>query len=357
LSKDVVFFIDNLNSGGAQKQITLLCNLFANRRQGKCYLVHYGVESTYWNNYLMHENIEVCRLIESTILGRVREFYALMVQLQVKKIVAFLFIPGIIVTLANLIAFFRWDVVYSERSFEANTRPIFNLIPRQFYRFAKAVTVNSLSQYDVLRKKSLGLGDRLYYIPNGLIIEDGSFLVPQNLEILAIGRVSYNKGTDNLIKVLKALHDSGLDIARVKWIGAKEDTKFFEDCVVLIEKYRLTEYWTWIDPIPNLDDYYRSSSLLVHLSRGEGFPNVVCEALGKGLNVVLFDVNDHSIFVGKDCGYLANLDDNSMVAEAISNYYYLPPEERLKRKYSAVHFAQSAFSLDKYFNSYNDLTK
>ncbi|MDA7531530.1 glycosyltransferase [Akkermansiaceae bacterium] len=355
MSKDIVFFIDNLNSGGAQKQISLLCNLFARHRRSKCYLVHYGGETSFWDSNLTHENIKIFRLNGSNIFRRVIEFNALMRVLNVNKIIVFLFIPSIIVSLASILALFRWEIIYSERSFEANTRPIFNLVPRQFYRFSKAVTVNSNSQFEVLSNKALGLGDKLKFVPNGLIVEEEAFILPQSLEILAIGRVSYDKGTDNLIEVLRALRGSGLSSVHVKWVGSKEDSKFYRECELLLEEYHLSEFWTWIDPTSTLDGYYKNSSLLVHLSRGEGFPNVVCEALGKGLNVVLFDVNDHSRFLGENCGYLADLDNISMVVDAVLEYNSLPYETKLTRKYSAVQYAKTAFSAELYFRSYNDL--
>ena len=98
-----------------------------------------------------------------------------------------------------------------------------------------------------------------------------------------------------------------------------------------------------------LDIYVQSSSY------GEGFPNVVAEAMACGTPCVTTDVGDAAIIVG-DTGWIVKPQEPQLLAEALSNAIKQlnDPESWSNRKVSARKRIVENFSIEKMVSSYNN---
>jgi Glycosyltransferase len=109
----------------------------------------------------------------------------------------------------------------------------------------------------------------------------------ENKKVIAIGRYTYQKGFDMLLKtweqVNKHLPDWNLNI-----IGDGEPNEISQ-LKTLIDKYNISNSVTLVKPTSNIEKEYLSSSLLVMSSRYEGLPMILIEAQTFGLPIVAFD--------------------------------------------------------------------
>lgn len=104
----------------------------------------------------------------------------------------------------------------------------------------------------------------------------------ETINFLAVGRLTYQKGFDILLKsfelVLKKYPNARLTI-----LGKGE---MEEDLTRLIEELQITKNVRMLGFVDNPFDYYYYSDVFVLSSRWEGFPNAMLEALACGTKVV-----------------------------------------------------------------------
>lgn len=107
----------------------------------------------------------------------------------------------------------------------------------------------------------------------------------RNKTVLAVGRLTEQKGFDILIKAwaefCKHNHDWNLNI-----IGNGEDEKNLK---LLANNLKISSRINFIPATKDIDFYYKESSVFCLSSRYEGFGMVILEALAFGLPVVSFD--------------------------------------------------------------------
>jgi glycosyltransferase involved in cell wall biosynthesis len=128
---------------------------------------------------------------------------------------------------------------------------------------------------------------RVKVIPNPITLEKTH---PSDLtakRVLAVGRISYQKGYDRLIEAWRLIADSILEW-KLTIIGQCEDLREMNKTQTLIAKYKLTNVEV-LPPSKNIVKEYASSSLLVMSSRFEGFPLVLLEGMACGLPCISFD--------------------------------------------------------------------
>ena len=129
--------------------------------------------------------------------------------------------------------------------------------------------------------------DNIAVIPNPITISASPLAHYEQKHVLAVGRISYEKGYDRLIeawaKVTKQFPEWVLTI-----VGATDDLNEVAKVRRLIEALQLRTVQI-MPPSPDIVRYYRESSLLVLSSRYEGLPLVLLEAMSCGLPCISFN--------------------------------------------------------------------
>jgi glycosyltransferase involved in cell wall biosynthesis len=108
--------------------------------------------------------------------------------------------------------------------------------------------------------------------------------------ILAVGRISKQKGFDLLIKawagICRYYPEWELNIVGGKFAEERNFIKQFEN---MPEWQEVQDSVKIIPPSANIMDYYQNASIFIMSSRWEGFPMVLLEAMGCGLSTVSFN--------------------------------------------------------------------
>jgi glycosyltransferase involved in cell wall biosynthesis len=290
------------------------------------------------------------------------------IQLQKKNdfdiICSYLFTPSFYTLLAKLFIT-KASVVVSERTFEGLVPSVHKKFTRRLYLFSKAIVTNSYHQAAVLKSNFKKFENKIFVIPNGVDLElfkpSINSVKQDSLKIICVGRVSQLKNTKTVIEAVhQAIKHYNVPI-KVCWIGAQYEwiqsqTDYYYQCDKLIKQYGLKEQWEWVGQTREAEKYYAQSSLLVHASFGEGFPNVICEGLASGLPVIASNVFDHPQIIKEGTnGYLFNPENVSELTEKINKFWKLTTEQKRSMGLKARETAEKEFSNDTLARRYMDL--
>jgi glycosyltransferase involved in cell wall biosynthesis len=110
---------------------------------------------------------------------------------------------------------------------------------------------------------------------------------PEGFKLISVGRLSYQKGYDLAIHACKIIADKGLNF---KWYilgnGEERDSLFS-----LINDLQLNDYFVFLGIRENHYPYVKQADVFVHTSRFEGFGIVIAEAKILNKPIVLTDFN------------------------------------------------------------------
>ncbi len=148
----------------------------------------------------------------------------------------------------------------------------------------------------------------------------------QNKSVIAVGRYTYQKGFDLLIKAWGLVHKTYPDWQLHVYGGG--DRRSYQD---QINEFGLQNNCFLHAASPRIQDCYVESSIFAFSSRYEGFGLVLVEAMSCGLPPVSFDCpcGPKDIILDGEVGYLVECGDVSSFAERI---IYLIAHDELRRE-------------------------
>jgi glycosyltransferase involved in cell wall biosynthesis len=108
--------------------------------------------------------------------------------------------------------------------------------------------------------------------------------------LLYVGRLVEGKGADQLIRAAASVRNSHPDLV-VKIVGPPSEPSYFTMLQLLVADLELGDCVQFLGPVgfDALPDIYRSASLFVLPSSGEGYPMVVAESIASGTPVIAYN--------------------------------------------------------------------
>ena len=132
-----------------------------------------------------------------------------------------------------------------------------------------------------------------------------------------VARYDKQKGHDILLRALKTIKDKKIEF-NCFLIGKNIDHKNIE-LNFLIEKYNLKSNLFLLGQKNNLQNIYNDLDIFVLSSiNGEGFPNVLIEAMACGTPCVATDVGDNNYII-KNTGWVVPPKNSKMLSEALES--------------------------------------
>jgi glycosyltransferase involved in cell wall biosynthesis len=364
---NLLFVIDSLGSGGAQRQIVNLARGLKNRGH-YVEIFNYHPDNHYQPILVaaeipVHLHLKTSRFSFSPLLALRR----LIRQRQFDIVLSFLDTPSFYAEVAS-IGLEKTKLVVSERFMYPPGKLPFKLSFLQgFHRLADAISVNSHHQCVRMVSEYPWMSKKIKTIYNGYDLDSFSPTesrkgLDNKLFLLAISSVSYKKNSINLAKALVICRDTyNLDV-HINWIGTKQvsgdglrPTQQTND---YLKENGLSENWEWLGERTDIPQMLASHDALIHPSYFEGLPNVVCEALACGRPVLASRVCDHSILVQENStGYLFNPGSPEEIAQSIFKFSQLGVSAREVMGQTARAFAVQNLSLNRYVDEYENLFK
>jgi len=161
---------------------------------------------------------------------------------------------------------------------------------------------------DLAIKNKIANKDKFTVIYNGVKNKEiSNSLKDGKIKLIFIGRLADPKRPMLLLKTINNLSDDVKNKFEVNIIGDGEKRKELEE---YIAKNNLVHVKLWGQlPREQVINVLSQSHVLVFLSKWEGFPYVILEAMSLGVPVISSDVGGIKEVVDNDCGFLLSNDD------------------------------------------------
>jgi glycosyltransferase involved in cell wall biosynthesis len=284
--KDVVIVLPGLTPGGAERVVTIVLNDWARRGISITLVL---LTKTGNNYYDVAPEVEVVALSELPVkcgktLSKIRlinSICALRNYLRIKKPkILISFLPAInVISLLSAQGLGIHTIVSERNHIQLRQISRFWRVMRWLtYRFADLVTINLESNRSILNH--MVSQEKILHLPNPINMPIQFFGDrPRKRTILAVGRLSNQKGYDLLIHAY-ANCKCRLEGWNLVIVGDGEDRYYLNS---IIQDLELTSSIELRSPTKMLWEELGDCSIFVMPSRFEGMPNALLEAIANGL--------------------------------------------------------------------------
>jgi glycosyltransferase involved in cell wall biosynthesis len=362
----LLFVINSLGSGGAQRQLVTL----ARGLKGRGHHVEFFVYSQhdYFRGLLDEVHIPVY-LYSKRLRFSAGPIFALRRLVRKQNfdiILSFLDTPNFYSEIA-CIGLKNIKVVVSHRSmYPIGKLPLKLRFLQEFHRFADAITANSHHQRLRMVQEFPWMINKIHTIYNGLDLQLFSpreiFEAPPSsyLSLIAIGRMFPHKNMMGLAKALIICRDKFKIKPIVRWVGRQDESvsgkKYFEELSSFLLSNNISEQWEWLGERTDISKLLQQHDALIHPSYCEGLPNVVCEALACGLPVLSSNVCDHPSLVEDGVrGFLFDPYKPKSIAESIYKFHRIPSEKKVAMGTDARIYSNNYLSIEQLSLNYENL--
>jgi glycosyltransferase involved in cell wall biosynthesis len=358
----VLLCIDNLGSGGAQRQIVALAVGLKSRGVEVHVFVYYPQD--FFKAQLTENNIKVIIVNKKNRIG-------LNVLLKLRKLltrenydfaISYLITPNIYLTLAAWFSPIKTKIITSENA-QSNIRPTaFFRLRYWCHKRAFAVMFNSVHEKNTWISHYNKLKINGITIYNGVDLELFSPAPVHNRtrRIIGVGTIGPHKNISVLIRAVKILKDAGESV-KVHWYGKFiVNTPFYsnyhKEMIALITELGVEDSWTWNKPEKEINKVMTRYDCMVLPSMSEGLPNVVCESLACGVPVIVSNILDHPLLVEEGVrGYVFDLYDANDLAAKIRAFYKLSDDEYRLMQKNARMYAERELSVSQFIDQFINL--
>ena len=362
----LLFVIDCLGSGGAQRQMVNLA-LGLTRRGHEAEFLVYHPQHDHFAPFLCEAGIPVHRRPKRWrfSLAPVRELCRLAKERHYDAMLAFLATPSLYAEIAR-IRTWGLPLIVSERfMYTSDSLPVATWMLQQAHRLADHITVNSHHQRHRMEQMFPWMGGKLTTIYNGVDLAE--FTPPGNstedsgrLRLLVLSSVVPKKNVVGLVRALARYRELYGSPCVVRWAGKVTSDavsqKEFSDANRLLSEWALRDQWEWLGERRDIPELLRSHDALIHPAFYEGLPNAVCEALACGRPVLASAVCDHPRLVQEGAtGFLFDPASPDQIAHTIHRCDLLTAEERMLMGRNARQYAEKELSIDTYSSRYEEL--
>lgn len=267
----IIFIIDSLNSGGAQKQIVLLANYLS--MNNRVELVYYAGNDHF--KMLLSKNVLVRRLSGKLSLASFL-FRKMLIN---NRVIYYSYlnnqniIVGIIAILTR-----NKKVIISERGEQYLDSKIRSVLMRLIVKNIKYLVVNS-EYLKILVLKQLR-SPKVIYIPN--IINNCNVSIESKLDtskpihakrIGIIGRFAEEKNQCSILELCENLKEE----FELIFIGDVSDN-YYKKFIIKLNKFSPRERVKVISKTNDVQSFYQNIDFIIIPSKRESFPNVLIES-------------------------------------------------------------------------------
>lgn len=355
--KSITFLMHNIYSmGGTVKAVTQLANVLAVKgHKVEIISVFKGSKAPYFK---LHQDIEVKALVDynlkphnlvDILMNRLRKWtpflkpqlitqnepglsqFSSHVEKKIVHAIQHVETDVLVGTRASynlLLADYAPDYVLTvgmeHMNWEAYTKSYQQEIKSAYERLNR-ITV--LTDADRKAFKSI-IDTPVYVVPN--MMNEPRIEIPKKPQIIAAGRLEYEKGFDLLLRSVEMIQDSLREMNFTVHIYGDGQQK--HDLEEFISQHQLKDIVQLHPATLHLPLRLAESMITVVPSRNEGFGLVILEAMNQGSIVISFKGNTgpETLIQSNQNGFLAEYQNISSLSEHILNVMSAPPSEQGK---------------------------
>lgn len=320
----LLFLIDSLGSGGAQRQLVTIAPLL--KQQGIDVEVLCYHQDEFFVAILLENNISVHWITPTNYLVRILKVRSFIRKGNYDAVVSFLDIPDFLNCIAA-VGGHKWKVITSERSAkEEKFHTYKGKLIGWIKRYSDVIVCNSENAKQLWLKYYPHYQNKLKVIYNIVALpEIAPTYAPRRngkTHLVVAASYQYLKNPINVIEAVNLLGDSTKAKLVIDWYGMKyvsqNGTKAYDEAAKLVSKYVLQKVIHLNDPTSFISEKINEADAVGLFSRLEGLPNVICEAMFLSKPILMSRVSDYNILVDKSNGLLCNWDDILSIKDALS---------------------------------------
>lgn len=363
---NLLFVIDNLGPGGAQRQMINLARGLAGRGHKVTFFVYY--EDSHYKKMLDDVSIPIIiyRKKRKYDLSPIVKIHEMILKNKYDITLSFLDTPNFYAEIAHLGVNATKLVVSNRLAFPNGKISIRERLMLEGHRIADRIVTNSYHNRRQIEEKFPWSRRKIQTIYNGCDLDTfrpvavRDFKKDGVLSLVVVSSVSFKKNSINLAKAIDICKRQYKINVCVTWIGetyiSGQGIVPFEKTKEFLENANLGMYWHWEGVKDKIFDHIVKHDALIHPSYYEGLPNSVCEALSCGKPVLVSNVCDHPILIRDGVrGYLFDPHSPMSIANSIVRMYNSTEEEYCDMCRNARFFAEKNLSISKYVEAYEDL--
>lgn len=290
----ILLVISSLSSGGAERVMSIMANYWAEQGWDVTLVTLSAVDADF---YPLHTRVKRIGLdllkpaknvwhTAANTISRIRLLRSTMRRLSPQVVISFMDVMNIITLAAGLAT--QIPVIVSERVDPAYAQLgyVRNFLRQKLYPHAAAVVVQTAQVADwagefVAQTKIKIINNPVLDIEAST--DDGGEFELEGKTLIAIGRLSKQKGFDQLIKAFAQLGDVDWQLLILGEGGQRVPLEH------LIAELRMQQRISLVGRVNNVRQYLKKANIFVLSSRFEGFPNALLEAMASGMPVISFD--------------------------------------------------------------------
>lgn len=311
--KNVCFLIGNLNnSGGTERVTSLIANKLCEDNRYNIFIL------SLWEGqkpfFSLNANIKTYSLYNIKpsfkkqlfpTIKKIRNFVKdnqIDVLIDVDSILCVFTVPALMGLTINHIC---WEHFNFKTNLGSRYRDLGRFLATKFCDYIVVLTKKDKEFWEDGIKN---IRARIIVIPNPTPYEYNNYIPNfDNKIVLAVGRLTFQKGFDLLLQAWKQVVSVKEDW-KLQIVGNGEDESKLKN---LANQLNITDSVEFIPATKNIVEYYQSASIFCLSSRFEGFGMVILEAMSFGLPVVSFNCE-----VGPD--ELVEHHKNGLLAEPLN---------------------------------------
>jgi glycosyltransferase involved in cell wall biosynthesis len=364
--KKVIILIDNLGSGGAQKQVFLLSKHLLRENINFKIVTYHQYSQDFYSNELIEMGVKVEQYHLPSYYKRIWFIRSQINQDQPDIVLSLLYGANILACLIKLSSCRKFSLVVSDRTGLTDDISLKDRVRYQLYRVADKIVANSTDTAKKIKERAPFLKQKVTVIWN--ILDNAALHFKTSnttktdtscLHIL-IG-ASYQR-LKNPHKFLHGLatairkYDIPKNMIRVDWFGNKllpNNEAYISQLNSIINKFNLQNTVHLNDATKKIQARIVEADFCALPSFFEGCPNFIIEAMYHSKPVILSDVCSNRDIVDENIGgFFFNPHDEESIADAIYHAYNTSQDERKKMGEYNHQKALSMFSPDKNIMEY-----
>lgn len=346
----ILWLIDNLGSGGAQRQMVTLATLLKQRGQEVSFLLY--ADDGFFQKEVEKLNIPIHLIRTKSYLQRIWQVRKYIRNGKYDAVISFMDTPNFLNNFAA-IGGKNWKVITSERSSKEDY-----LFTKQgrifgwFQRYSDAIVCNSYNALAMWEKHYPQYKHKLLVIYNPVLLPEitNEYIPKRNgkLHVVIAASYQYLKNPLGLIEAIRLLSDDEKDNLSVNWYGEKNvsngGTRAYDESVSKIAEYKLENILTLNEPSKDIVNKMHEADVVALLSELEGLPNAICEGMMIGKPIVMTKVSDYRELVDTTNGILCDWDKPETIKNALVYMMEQKEDKLLKMGHQSRKKAYHLFS-------------
>ncbi|MPL79125.1 hypothetical protein SDC9_25000 [bioreactor metagenome] len=352
---NILFVIDCLGSGGAQRQLVELAIGIKNKGHIVSFLVYHDIN--FFKQRLDENSIPINYVIEQNYIKRLLKIRNFIRNNKLDAVISFLESPNFICEL-SCFPLKKWKLIVGERSSNPNINNSIKLILYRYFHFlADYIVANSKTNIDIIKKINPVLSQKKLKVIYNLIDFNiwhpcASYipLINNKLNLTIAASHGKTKNLDGLIEAVNMLEKKDKEKIVINWFGNFKVETSFSASLDKIREYKLNEVFKFHDETSEIKHHMQKADCIGLFSYYEGFPNAICEGMALRKPIIASSVSDLPLII--DHKYLCNPNNPESISQVITNILSLSKEELIKIGYENENKAKRLFDNGIIINNY-----